>query len=64
MPQDIPATCDCFGKKFLIDHAISCPKGGHVLERRDNDAKDWGTLGAWVLNPSDIYYKPQKLTVG
>ena len=23
MPQDIPATCDGFGKKFLIEHALS-----------------------------------------
>ena len=27
MPQDIPATCDGCGKKFSIEHALSCPKG-------------------------------------
>ena len=31
MPQDIPATCDGCGKKFSIEHAVSCPKGGLVL---------------------------------
>ena len=38
MPQDIPATYDGFGKKFLVEHALSCPKGGLVLERHDNAA--------------------------
>ena len=33
MPQDIPATCDGCSKKFLIEHALSCPKGGLVLAR-------------------------------
>ena len=28
MPQDIPATCDGCGKKFSIDHVLSCLKGG------------------------------------
>ena len=39
MPQDIPVTCDGCGKSLLIDHALSCPKGGLVLERHDGAAK-------------------------
>ena len=39
MPQDIPATCDGCGKKFSIEHALSCPKGGLVLARHDDAAK-------------------------
>ena len=31
MPQDIPATCDGCGKKFLIKHALSFPKVGLFL---------------------------------
>ena len=27
MPQDIPATCNGCGKKFSIEHALSCPNG-------------------------------------
>ena len=38
MPQDIPATCDGCGKKFLIEHTLSCPKGGIVLARNDENA--------------------------
>ena len=39
MLQDIPATCDGWGKKFLIQHALSCLKGGLVLMRHDAAAK-------------------------
>ena len=45
MPKDIPATCDGCGKTLLIEHAISCPKGGLVLARHDDAAKEWGALG-------------------
>ena len=51
MPQDIPATCDGCGKKFSIEHALSCPKGGLVLVRHDDAAKEWGSLGAQFLVP-------------
>ena len=39
MPQDIPTTCNGCGKKFLIENALSCPKGGLVMARHDEDAK-------------------------
>ena len=59
MPQDIPATCDGCGKKFSIEYALSCPKGGLVLARHNDAAKEWGALGAWALVPSDITYGPK-----
>ena len=57
MPQDIPATCDGCGKKFSIEHALSCPKRGHVLAQHDDAAKDWGALGARALVHSTITYE-------
>ena len=39
MPQEIPTTCDDCGKKFWIDHALSCPKGGVVLAQHDDAEK-------------------------
>ena len=45
------------GKKLSIDHALSCPKGGLVIARHDDAAKEWGTLGARSLVPSYITYK-------
>ena len=59
MPQDIPATCDSCGKKFLIEHALSCPKGGLVLERHGDAAKEWGPLGARALVPITITSEPK-----
>ena len=58
MPQDIPSTCDSCGKKFLIEHTLSYPKGGLVLARHDDAVKDWGVLGSRALVPSAITYKP------
>ena len=37
IPQDIPATCDGCGKRFLIEHALLCPKYGLVLAIDGND---------------------------
>ena len=59
MPQDIPATCDCYGKKLSIEHALSFPKEGLVLARHDKTAQNWGALGARALVPSAITYEPK-----
>ena len=59
MPQDIPTTCDGCGKKFSIEHTISCPKGSLVIARDDDVAKEWGALGVWALIPSAITYEPK-----
>ena len=59
MPQDIPVTCNGCGKKFSIKHALSFLKGGLVMARHDDAAKEWGALGAWDLVPSDITYEPK-----
>ena len=45
MLQDIPTTCGCCGKRFLIEHSLSFPKGGIILARSDYAAKEWGALG-------------------
>ena len=57
MPQDISTTCDGCGKKFSVEHALSCPKGGLVLARHDDAAKEWGALGSRALVPSSITYE-------
>ena len=59
MPQDIPATCDGCSKKFLIEHALSCPKGGLVLAWHDDAAKELGAHETWALVPSAITYEPK-----
>ena len=39
MTQGIPKTCNGCGKRFSIEHALSCPKGGLVLARHDDASK-------------------------
>ena len=59
MPQDIPATSNGCSKKFLNEHALSCPKGGLVLVWYDDTAKEWGALGSRALVPSAFAYEPK-----
>ena len=59
MPQDIPATCDGCGKKFSIENALSCSKGGLVLGQHDDAAKELGALGSRALVPSAVTYEPK-----
>ena len=54
MPQDIPATSDGCGKKFSIQHDLSCLKGGLVLARQVDATKEWDTLRDRDLIPSSI----------
>ena len=59
MLQEIPTTYDGCGKKFLIEHALSCPNGGLVIVRHNNAAKEWGPLGSQAVVPSAITYEPK-----
>ena len=59
MPQDIPETCDGCGKKFSIEHALSCPKDGLVLVRHNDAAKAWCAFRSGALVPSDITSEPK-----
>ena len=57
MPLNLPTDYDVCGKKFLVPHALSCPKVGLVLELQNDAAKEWVTLLAQALNPSYISYE-------
>ena len=59
IPQDIPVPCNVCGKNISIKHDLSCPKGGLVLARHYDDAKECGALGDRLLVPSAITYKPK-----
>ena len=59
MPLNLSTECDGCGNKFLVPHALSCPKGGIVLSWQNDAAKEWGALSARAINPSDTSYKPK-----
>ena len=46
-------------KRLLINQALSYPKGGLVLERHDDTAKERGALGYRYLILSAITYTPK-----
>ena len=56
--MNLPTSYDGCGKKFMVYHSLLCPKGVLVLVRHDGVSKEWYALGAWVLIPSTISYKP------
>ena len=44
-------------RKVINRARPTIPKGGLVIARHNDAAKEWGTLGAWALVPSAITYK-------
>ena len=59
VPLNPPTDCDGCGKNFLVPNAISCPKGGLIMARHNDAAKEWGALSDQALNPSAISYGPE-----
>ena len=57
--KDIPAAFDGCGKKFSIEHVLSCPKGGLILARHDGAGKEWVALGSRALVSITISYEPK-----
>ena len=58
IPLNLPSDYDRCGKKFTVEHDLSCPIGGLVLVLHINSEIEWGALGARGLNPFDISYEP------
>ena len=50
----IPATYNGCRNIVSVDHNQSCTRGGLVLARYDDAAKEWRDLRARVLTPSAI----------
>ena len=43
----------------MIEHALSCPKGGLVMAWHDDATKEWGAHGSRDLFPSAVTYEPK-----
>ena len=59
VPLNPPTDCDGCGKKFLVPHALSCPKGGLIMARNNYTAKEWGDMSDRAINQSCISYEPK-----
>jgi hypothetical protein len=59
LPSFLPHRCDGWNKRFTIEHAMSCKKGGLVVMRHDNDVSaEWHHLCVQALQPSAVSDKP------
>ena len=56
---NLSTDCDVSGKKLLLPHDLSDPKGVLVLSRHDDAATELGALAARALNPLYKSYEPK-----
>ena len=57
-PHSLPHRCEGCGERFTTDHAMSCRKGGLILQRHNDIATEWGQLCAQALTPSVVTDEP------
>ena len=58
--KDIPAQCGC-GNENIIDHSLSCKKGGHVILRHKNIRDTTAKLLEEVCN--DVQIEPRLISI-
>jgi len=57
-PTALPHRCDGCGDRFTTEHAMSCRKGGLILQRHNDLAAEWGQLCGQALTPSNVSDEP------
>jgi hypothetical protein len=51
-PRGLPERCDGRNDPFLVEHGLSCKKGGFVGQRHDEVCKEMAHLCSMALTPS------------
>ena len=57
-PTALPHRCDGCGDRFTTEHAMSCRKGGLILQRHNDLAAEWGQLCGQAFTPSTVSDEP------
>ena len=58
LPSFLPHRCDGCSERFTVEHAMSCKKGGLVVQRHNDVAAEWHHLCAQALQPSAVSDEP------
>jgi hypothetical protein len=57
-PNALPTRCDGCGARFTTEHAMSCRKGGLILQRHNDIAAEWGSLCSQAHTSSCVSDEP------
>jgi hypothetical protein len=57
-PTTLPPRCDGCNERFTTEHAMSCRKGGLIIQRHDDLVTTWGQLCGQALTPSTVSDEP------
>jgi hypothetical protein len=57
-PTTLPPRCDGCNERFTVEHAMSCRKGGLIIQRHNGLVTTWGLLCGQALTPSTVSNKP------
>ncbi len=58
-PRGLPERCDGCNKPFLVEHGLSCKKGGFVGQRHDDVCEELAHLCLMALTAAWISSKPE-----
>ena len=58
MSLNLTTDCDGCDEKFLVPHALACPKVVLVMAWKNDTTKERGTLSARSINPFCVSYEP------
>ena len=57
-PTALPPRCDGCGERFTTEHAMSCRKGGLIIQRHNDLVNTWGQLCSQALTPTSVSDEP------
>eukprot|EP00957_Ditylum_brightwellii_P069695 5292808-Ditylum_brightwellii.AAC.1 len=57
-PKDLPTACNDCGKKYILQHALQCKKGGLIGGNHDDYHNDLRLVASQAYSPSSVHNNP------